>query len=226
MAHRPIFFIPNSSAENRELVLEREIEFHWHPGMAASQKKKNVAELHEAAKQAGYEQLLEVSTKSDTRLGIQLSAFNLVTRIGDIRDVPLESAFQGSKVFANGGPYTDLYEKKGGEAKRDERLLNSGELNGFRFKGRKWPLVPMTMFYDWLYISALHSHESLREQVRQFRAFTDIEFNPKRSINCQARSCALYVALCNLDKVSAEVIPADPESFVKMIGPHYSGQLF
>ena len=25
-----------------------------------------------------------------------------------------------------------------------------------------------------------------------FNIFTDIEFNPQKSINCQARSCALY----------------------------------
>jgi len=28
-----------------------------------------------------------------------------------------------------------------------------------------------------------------------YDTFTDIEFNPKRSFNCQARSCALFVAL-------------------------------
>ena len=31
--------------------------------------------------------------------------------------------------------------------------------------------------------------------LQPYGAFTDIEFNPKRSINCQARSCALFLAL-------------------------------
>ena len=31
--------------------------------------------------------------------------------------------------------------------------------------------------------------------LQEHDAFTDIEFNPKKSFNCQARSCALFVAL-------------------------------
>lgn len=34
-----------------------------------------------------------------------------------------------------------------------------------------------------------------------FELFTDIEFNPKKSINCQARSCALYRFAFLNDKV-------------------------
>ena len=31
--------------------------------------------------------------------------------------------------------------------------------------------------------------------VKTYNAFTDIEFNPKRSLNCQARSAAIFVSL-------------------------------
>ena len=59
---------------------------------------------------------LEVSTKSNEKLGQRLSAFNLKidTKIGEIT---IESAFQGSKVFEHGGPYTDIYKKDSRDAK-------------------------------------------------------------------------------------------------------------
>ena len=63
--------------------------------------------LHEAAKSKGYFPLLEVSTKSEVVLGQRLSAFNLKAKSDMIGEIPLECAFQGSKVFENGGPYTD-----------------------------------------------------------------------------------------------------------------------
>lgn len=49
-------------------------------------------------------------------------------------------------------------------------------------------------FYDFLYFRALGENFSQREirQILQYSIFTDIEFNHKVSINCQARSCALY----------------------------------
>lgn len=58
-------------------------------------------------------------------------------------------------------------------------------------------------FYDFLYFRALRENFSKSEirQILQYDIFTDIEFNHKVSINCQARSCALYrYALLN-DKV-------------------------
>ena len=35
----------------------------------------------------------------------------------------------------------------------------------------------------------------LADQLMAFDAFTDIEFNPNRQINCQAAAAALYVSL-------------------------------
>jgi hypothetical protein len=56
-------------------------------------------------------------------------------------------------------------------------------------------LEPRTAFYDWLYLNALHRQAELRADVMEYQAFTDIAFNPERSINCQAYSASLYVAL-------------------------------
>ena len=192
MAERPIFL---PSSRQGRLVEEVSVPFTWHSGLAPSQKKKNVRALHAAASERGYAPLLEVSTKSDHPLGQQLSAFNLKVVLDDGRFAPLESAFQGSKVFEHGGPYVDLLGVGGREAKRDVRLGTSGPLVGFMFEGCDFPLVPRTAFYDWLYIRALHLTGVSPVALAEFEGFTDIEFNPGRSINCQARSCATFVAM-------------------------------
>lgn len=74
-------------------------------------------------------------------------------------------------------------------------MRNSGRLTGFQFYGVNWGLEPQTAFYDWLYISALKKKPEYVEELLSFSAFSDIEFNPERSINCQAYSVALYLSL-------------------------------
>ena len=37
----------------------------------------------------------------------------------------------------------------------------------------------------------------------EFDAFTDIEFNPNKSLNCQARAAALFVAMKKLGRLEA-----------------------
>lgn len=68
-------------------------------------------------------------------------------------------------------------------AKKDERLKNSGPLIGFDYFGQKWPLVSKTAFYDWLYLSALEPHQDFLKRLYTYSAFSDIEFNPEKSIN-------------------------------------------
>ncbi len=191
MAERPVF-VPSSSG--RLLVQEVMISFPWHAGMAPSQKKKNVAELHKAAGERNLSPLLEISSKSESEGGRRLSAFHQVLRVNG-HETTVECAFQGSKVFENGGPFTDIYAMTSREAKRDDRTRNSGRLIGFSFEGEDFPLSPATAFYDWLYINALFPHREWLKRLGQFAGFTDIEFNPERSLNCQARSCAMFVAL-------------------------------
>ncbi|PPC94838.1 MAG: hypothetical protein CTY33_02830 [Methylotenera sp.] len=194
MANRPIF-IP--SLKDRILVNTKHVDFKWSPGMSVSQKQKSVESLHTAACETLHlEKILEVSTKSKEPLGVALSAFNLMfTTLKYNRTFTVESAYQGSKVFENGGPYNDLFEAPSRDAKTDERLQSSGRLKGFSFFGKRWGLEPQTAFYDWLYINAISKRPDLIEQLRDYSAFTDIEFNPERSFNCQAYSVALCVSL-------------------------------
>lgn len=191
MAARPVF-VP--SERGTALVREIQVAFEWNPGMAPSQKKKNIAALHAKAAAVGLTPLLEISSKSEFEIGQKLSAFALKFRI-DGRETSVESAFQGSKVFDRGGPFQDLYFVDSREAKRDERLKDAGRLIGFRYDGEDFPLSPPTVFYDWLYINALFPREEWHTQLLNYAGFTDIEFNPERSVNCQARSCATLVSL-------------------------------
>jgi hypothetical protein len=98
-------------------------------------------------------------------------------------------------VFESGGPFVDLLDRPSREAKKDERLHSSGRLLKFRFNRVDWDLEPKTAFYGWLYLNALDRKDEMSVEICEFSAFSDIEFNPKKSINCQAYSAALYVSL-------------------------------
>jgi len=194
MAVRPVF-IP--VADGPVFVRTEMVSFTWHPGLSASQKQKSVASLHDAAAEAlGLSAILEVSSKSTEWLGVALSAFNLpIYHPGVGRQVSVECAFQAGKVFQKGGPFPDLLHMESRDAKRDPRLRDSGPLTAFRFDGQDWPVEPQTAFYDWLYIRALLSKPELAKPILAHDAFTDIEFNPRQSISCQAYAVALCVSL-------------------------------
>ena len=133
---------------------------------------------------------------SDEELGKQLSAFNLTLQRKDNgQELPVECAFQASKIFERGGPFLDLLSESPAAAKRDARLQESGRLTGFRFLDEDWPNEPPTAFYSWIYLNALRRHPHLASAVTEYDIVTDIAFNPQKSINCQASSVALYVAL-------------------------------
>lgn len=196
MARRPVYI----TLKKAPFVDVFTPEFQWNSGFSATQKQKNIVAFHQAYLQRFPDrQILEISSKSMQDIGIQLSAFHLKRFCPEIgKSVPLECVFQGSKVFASGGPYTDLYTVTPREAKRDLRLKESGKLVHFLFDGHVFPLSPATAFYDWQYIQGLKENSDLAQALTQYDAFTDIAFNPDKSLNCQARSAALYVSLVRL----------------------------
>lgn len=219
MATRPIFIPKNNSVG----VIEKLIEFKWHPGMAASQKKKSIIELHKVAKEIGMQNILEISSKSEVELGVQLSAFNLlITTKTHNKRFTVETAFQGSKVFERGGPFKDLFGQDSRAAKKDIRLKESGNLIGFQFFSYDIPLVPRTYFYDWLYINSLIQNITLVERVSKFDCFSDIEFNPKKSINCQAHAVALYISMKKNGVLESAM--KIPEHFLDICQSHYDVQ--
>ncbi len=219
MAKRPVF----SAYRDRVGVQEKLVDFKWHSGFAVSQKQKSIQSLHVEARVYGYEDLLEISSKSENELGVALSAFNLlITTQKYKRSFSVESAFQGSKVFERGGPYTDLFCVDSLSAKRDIRIKESGNLIKFKFFGTEFPNEPRTFFYDWLYIKALVQNTDLCAQIREFDGFTDIEFNPEKSINCQAHSVALYLSL-KYNGVLERAL-SSPSEFLTLTKNHYANQ--
>ncbi|MFQ2241364.1 DUF6977 family protein [Aeromonas dhakensis] len=215
MAKRPVF-IPTT--EGPVLVRTESTDFQWFSGLAVSQKQKSIDSLHASAcKMVGINRVLEVSSKSREELGIALSAFNLTfTTIKYSRTTSVECAFQGSKIFEHGGPFLDIFDMTSREAKKDERIRSSGRLIGFRFFGIEWGLEPQTAFYDWLYINALKKNTNLTAQLLDYSAFTDIEFNPERSINCQAYSVALYISLHRRGLLEKAI--SSKEAFLQIVG--------
>ncbi|KFX64556.1 DarT1-associated NADAR antitoxin family protein [Paraburkholderia fungorum] len=215
MAERPIF---TPSLSGPLLVSTHHVEFQWSPGMAKSQAQKCIDSLHEQAKkQLHVDSILEISSKSRDDDGIRLSAFNLMIKtVRYEREFSLECAYQASKVFERGGPFKDLLKVKSIDAKRDPRLNQHGRLIKFQFFGIDWPLEPRTAFYDWLYINALHKKPELAEVVLTYHAFSDIAFNPERSINCQAYAAALYVSLHARGLLTDRVL-RDRDEYLKVI---------
>lgn len=222
MAVRPVF-IPMIS--NNVLSVTKDLDFSWSPGMAKVQKQKSIKALHAAANAQGLDSLLEISSKSEDELGVALSAFNLKIKTRKLsKEFSVESAFQASKVFEHGGPYVDLLDKESRDAKKDIRLKESGNLMSFNFYNTIWPLIPRTAFYDWLYLSALNQNKKLAEHLLQFDGFTDIEFNPAKSINCQARAAALYVSLNKLNMLEDAL--SSQENFLSALKNHYTAENF
>lgn len=209
MAIRPVFQVGKGKNISVNVI---NCEFKWHSGFAKSQKQKSIYDLHKSyLEENKNNKILEISSSSIDELGIKLSAFNLMIKNQNNDEIcSVESLFQSCKKFEKGGPYKDITTKNSRDAKKDVRLKNSGDLVCFYYKNEEWPLEPKTLFYDWIYMNTLNQHKDLKEEIIKYDAFTDIEFNPKKSINCQARSAALYVWLFRNGMVE-KVLSSDTE---------------
>lgn len=204
MAERPVFYISNGK------VRRANITFTWYSGFAVSQKQKSIRSLHEGIRRfRDTLNPLEVSTKSEDELGRSLSAFNL-----KLDGTYLENIFQSSKVFEHGGPYRDLLDVPPKEAKHDERLRSSGNLTAFEYDGMRFPLIPKSAFYDYIYLKAVLQSGIDYKQLAGYNGFTDVEFNPNRSINTQARSAAIIRLMLEQD-LPLEKAAEDPQEFIR-----------
>ena len=209
-AVRPVF-LPGRCGD--EPVMTQNVRFRWFPGLALAQQRLSIEALHEQALSQHPElgAVLEVSTRSDQPAGRALSAFNLSLKLPRIGLVALESAYQCAKVHADGGPWPELIGQDPMTVRRRLATYRDSPLLGFRLFDQSWPLVPCSLFYDWIYAHALCSHPDLLEQARAFSAFTDIAFNPKRSLACQAGALARVIFLLERDLLDQAL--ASPENF-------------
>lgn len=197
MAKRPVYIAYDKNPYFKVI----EVEFEWNRGFAVSQKQKNIKAIHsEFLMKNPTKKILEISSKSMQEGGKELSAFYLLKFVPELnKNIPVENVYQSGKVFQKGGPFKDLMKVSPREAKRDERLKTSGKLLGFMFDGKEYPLIPQTAFYNFIYINALFENKELMSKVTEYDAFTDIEFNPEKGTNSQARAAALFVSLSRLN---------------------------
>ena len=213
MAKRPYFIIKKTFP----FFDEHSADFKYEPGFALVQSRKNITNLHNAIQQTEINcNILEVSTKSDDDLGVMLSAFNLQYTNTNYK---LENVFQASKVFSKGGPYRELLSMSPSEAKRNDLLHTSGSIIAFEdLENNRWSLEPKTAYYDWIYIKSalcfLNRNPIQKERLLKYSVFTDIAFNPQKSINCQARSLAMLVGL--IAGNAEEKYLRDQESFLQL----------
>jgi type I restriction enzyme M protein len=108
------------------------------------------------------------------------------------------------------------------EAKQFVANANKSGLKCFRYLNTIFPLEQRSMFYDYLYIKALNQVKSISADLVNFDIFTDIEFNEKKQVNCQARSCAIYSYL--LKNNSLDYHLSSIENFSKLY-PTFLSQL-
>jgi hypothetical protein len=149
MSVRPVF-IPTQ--EGQRLVQIVNVDFPMYAGFSKAFAQKSIASLHRAAQASVEGPILEISTKSPTAIGVALSAFNLELQTTEGKRIRVESAYQGSKCFTKGGPFTDLYEQSPWEAKSDRRRSHAGKLVDYEFSGESWPADPGRPFmtgYTW-----------------------------------------------------------------------------
>lgn len=216
MAVRPVFIV---SLDNKYCIRDN-IEFEFFSGFSDKQKQRSIKSLHQAfALKHKDKSILEISSKSEDELGIKLSAFNLMIKTNSGKEFSVESAFQASKVFEKGGPYKDLLDVTSRNAKKDERLKSSGKILAFNINKQVFNTEPKTYFYNWLYINTLYLHSDLAEQILEYEAFTDIAFNPQKSINCQAEAAAIYVSLQKQNLLKDAL--KNKENFLDIVYPNY-----
>lgn len=142
--------------------------------------------------------ILEVSTRGDKNEGKALSAFNLCYTLKKSQQkVSVESAFQGSKVFTDGSTYPDLFHKNSYTAKMDKRRWGK-QIAFYLFYEQRFEVSPPTLFYNWLYLKTLQVNPQVWDTVKEYNAYTDTAADMNRSINCQARACAIAHSLFKL----------------------------
>ena len=212
MANRPVFF-PRFDAVG---VSERNYEFEWFPGFAPSQKRKCVAALHDAVRRERPDaRILEASRRSEIEAGKALSAFNLKLPVGGT-PCTVEAVFQAGKVFEDGvGPFPELGTRDPKLVRDVVRARSAGHpLVAFETDGVRWPLLPRTAFYDWLYLKALVANPELAAAVATYAAFRDLAVNPERSRHCPARAAALYRSLVHAGKLEEAL--SSQEAFLRI----------
>ena len=169
MAIRPIYI---SNIPEKPFI-KRDIQFVWIKGMSYSQKCKRRDSMHEVvAKLYPIDKVLEISTKSNKELGVNLSALKLTVKYKSGNEETVEKIYQSSKV-----------------------LDENNKIKEFKFNNTLFEKDPYSMYYDYIYMLGLYCHKEYWEDLNKYDIFTDIEFNPNKMLNTQARAAAIWNTL-------------------------------
>ncbi len=71
MAKRPAWSVRD------DVVICENFDFMWSGGFSITQKQKNIRALHQSIYEMKHEKALEVSSKSEVRVGKEIGAFSL-----------------------------------------------------------------------------------------------------------------------------------------------------
>lgn len=201
----------------------------WFGGFALSQKRKCEIGLHENFK-AAYpnEKVLEISSTSLMSLGARLSAIKLKKRTK--RGITyVEPAFQSSRIYSDEtrrvGPFPEYMFLPGKECKKIVKKESLGMHSyQYYFDGLTFyaPEHHISQFYDFLYLNALLEPENevvMKELLNcGYTAFSDLA---TKSLNCQARSAAIFVGLVKAGLID-EV--RDYETYLKLFRTSIDGR--
>nr|MBP3259214.1 hypothetical protein [Bacilli bacterium] len=170
MAIRPIYISTNIPEKP---FIKKDIEFVWVKGMSKQQKCKRRDSLHlSISKKYDINKVLEVSTKSNIELGVKLSALNLTVKFLSGKEETVENIYQSSKIFDD-----------------------NHNIIGFKYGNTAFEKDPYSMYYDYIYMLGLYCHKEYHEELTKYSIFTDIEFNPNKMSNTQARAAAIWNTL-------------------------------
>ena len=172
MAIRPIYISTNIPDTP---FMKVDISFEWIKGMSYKQKCKRRDSMLKAIanmKLYNIDSVLEVSTKSNKELGVNLSALNLTIPLKSGKVKTVEEIYQASKI-----------------------LDSNNHIKEFRFHNTVFEKDPYSMYYDYIYMLGLYMHKEYHEELSKYSIFTDIEFNPNKQLNTQARAAAIWNTL-------------------------------
>lgn len=141
--------------------------------------------------------VLEVSLASAQPEGVGAAAMKLPLRLADGQELPVGVVYQGSRVFENGGPYTDLWQLSRQKVQKDPRLHQSGRCIGYRLEGTDYPAEPHPYaFFNWLYCRAVAQNPDRGQELLRYGAFSDLDLgSAKTDRNSPARAAAVYGGL-------------------------------
>ena len=148
---------------------------------------------------------LEISLASSQPEGVAAAAMKLPFHLeGLAQDVPVGIVYEASKVFENGGPYTDLLQCSRQKVRKDVRLQQSGRCIRYRLAETDFPVEPHPYaFFNWLYGCALRQAPEKAEGVLKFGAFSDLDLgSSKKDRNSPARAAAVYAGLAAAGKLA------------------------